>query len=65
MSAPAAKAFSEPVRTTQPIDVSLSISSSAAPISSVSAWHSALSACGRFKVMTATPPSCFSTWIIS
>src|SRR5215470_3421974 len=54
MSAPAAKAFSLPVKTIAPIASSASRSSSARPISATSAAFSALSACGRFKVTMPT-----------
>src|SRR5262249_52134889 len=54
MSAPAAKAFSEPVMTTQPIPASASHSSSAAPRASISASLSALYTSGRFRRMRAT-----------
>ena len=60
MSAPAAKAFSLPVRTMAPIAGSPSRSSSAAPSSAISAAFSAFSACGRFSVTMPTGP-CRST----
>jgi hypothetical protein len=49
MSAPAAKAFSLPVSTMQPMPSSASKACSAAPSSSISGSDSALSAFGRFR----------------
>ena len=58
MSAPAAKAFSLPVTTMQPIASSASKALSAAPSSSISSLFSALSCLGRFSVtMPTLPPS--------
>jgi hypothetical protein len=51
MSAPAAKARSEPVSTMQPMASSASNASSASPISSISWSFSAFNALGRFSVM--------------
>ena len=51
MSAPAAKAFSLPVTTTQAIESSASKASSASPSSSIRPSLSALSALGRFSVI--------------
>ena len=51
MSAPAAKAFSLPVRTMQPMPGSASNASSAAPSSSISVSLRALSCFGRFRVI--------------
>src|SRR6266851_4873102 len=56
MSAPAAKAFSLPVMTTQPMVSSASNSSSTWPSSRTSGVHSALSAFGRFNLTTPTAP---------
>src|SRR6266581_9615352 len=56
MSAPAAKAFSLPVRMMAAIAGSLSNSSSAAPRSAISAAFSAFSACGRLRVTMPTGP---------
>src|SRR4051812_45503558 len=56
MSAPAAKAFSLPVTTMQPIASSASRSSTAAAISLKTPNDSALSSFGRFSVMTPTAP---------
>src|SRR5574337_1247206 len=56
MSAPAAKAFSEPVMTMQPMSSSALKSLSAAPSSSTRASFKALRAWGRFKVMRPTLP---------
>ena len=57
MSAPAAKAFSEPVMTMQPMAGSASNSSTPATISRIACQFSAFSACGRLSVMSATRPS--------
>src|SRR5947207_2959183 len=54
MSAPAAKAFSLPVTTMQPIAGSASNANSAADNSFASAPFNALSRCGRFKRITPT-----------
>ena len=51
MSAPAAKAFSLPVTTMQPMPSSASKASRAAPSSSISASLSAFSCLGRFSVI--------------
>src|SRR5271166_6359375 len=56
MSAPAAKALSEPVITMQPIALSASRRSAAASSSSRSETLSALSACGRLRRMRPTRP---------
>ena len=64
ISAPAAKAFSEPVSTMQPIESSASNFSMAWVSSSISASHSALSALGRWRVMRPTLSRC-STRIFS
>src|SRR4051812_4888030 len=56
MSAPAAKAFSEPVTTMQPIPGSRSNPSSAWLRSPIRAEFRALSACGRLRVMRPTLP---------
>jgi hypothetical protein len=56
ISAPAAKAFSLPVITRQPILSSASKASIACFNSSMSARLSALSACGRLSRMTPTRP---------
>jgi hypothetical protein len=52
MSAPAAKAFSLPVMTMQPMPSSASKASSAAPSWSIRASFSALSCLGRFSVIS-------------
>jgi len=62
MSAPAAKAFSEPVTRMQPMSASASKSSSAEVISSIRACDRAFMASGRLSVITPTP-SFFSTRI--
>src|SRR5690606_12465158 len=64
MSAPAAKAFSEPVMTMAPMPSSDSKSFSAAVISFTTWSLSALSAFGRLRVMRPTRPR-FSAMIIS
>jgi hypothetical protein len=64
MSAPAAKAFSEPVMTMQPMLSSASKMESAPPTSSTSASLSALRALGRLRVMRPTLP-CDSTRMFS
>ena len=56
LSAPAANAFSEPVRTMAPISESASNASSANPSSATSASQSALRAFGRLRVMRPTRP---------
>src|SRR6266436_2152251 len=56
MSAPAAKALSLPVTTMQPISSSPSNASSAEASSRISSGESALSACGRLRVITPTLP---------
>ena len=56
MSAPAAKAFSEPVITTAPTPLSAWNASSALPTSSIKAPFSALSAFGRLSVINPTRP---------
>ncbi len=56
MSAPAAKAFSEPVSTTQPISMSASKVSRAEPSSLIKAAHKAFRALGRFRVIRPTCP---------
>src|SRR5574338_745911 len=61
MSAPAAKAFSEPVMTMQPMASSASKSLSATPSSSTRASFRALRAWGRFKVMRPTLPRASTT----
>jgi hypothetical protein len=53
-SAPAAKAFAEPVMTIAPTASSASNASSAAPSSSINASFSALSALGRCSVISPT-----------
>mmetsp|Transcript_12457 Transcript_12457/g.50101 ORF Transcript_12457/g.50101 Transcript_12457/m.50101 type:complete len:241 (-) Transcript_12457:150-872(-) len=58
MSAPAAKAFSEPVRTIAPTAASWSKALAAALTSATSGEESALSAFGRFSVMSPTAPRC-------
>src|SRR5699024_5157008 len=58
MSAPAAKAFSEPVMTMQPTPGSESNASTASTTSDSIALLSALSALGRWSVTTATRPVC-------
>mmetsp|Transcript_18997 Transcript_18997/g.58481 ORF Transcript_18997/g.58481 Transcript_18997/m.58481 type:complete len:261 (-) Transcript_18997:124-906(-) len=58
MSAPAAKARSEPVRTMQPTDGSASHALVHAFTSAMSGPDSALSAFGRFSVTSPTPPRC-------
>jgi len=63
MSAPAAKAFSEPVSTMQPTPLSFSNPSSALLISAMMPLLSAFSACGRSRVMRPTAPR-VSTLII-
>ncbi len=64
MSAPAAKAFSEPVMTMQPTALSRSKRSMALLTSPISCPFSAFSACGRFSVMTPTAPF-VSTMMVS
>ncbi len=56
MSAPAAKAFSEPVTTRQPISGSRSKAVAAATTSFISWVFSALSALGRLSVISPTRP---------
>ena len=65
MSAPAAKAFSLPVITMQPIAGSASKALRAAPSSSISSLFRALSCLGRFSVTTPTLPPSVRTWIDS
>ena len=63
MSAPAAKAFSEPVMTMQPMASSASKAVSAAPSSSIKASFSAFSCAGRFSRISAqrrAPSPCTS-----
>ena len=54
MSAPAAKAFSEPVNTIAPIAASASNAANAAPSSRTSGVDSALRTFGRFSVISPT-----------
>jgi hypothetical protein len=56
MSAPAAKALSEPVMTMQPMFASASKPSRAAPTSSIRRSLSAFIALGRLSVMSPTLP---------
>ncbi len=56
MSAPAAKAFSEPVISMQPMLASASKAPTACVTSAISAALSALSAFGRLRRMTPTRP---------
>jgi hypothetical protein len=56
MSAPAANAFSLPVSTMAPIAGSASKQRAASLISAISCEFSALSALGRFSVISATAP---------
>src|SRR6185369_683624 len=64
MSAPAAKAFSLPVSTMQPIAGSSSAACRACPNSRASCAFNALSAFGRLSVMSATAPL-FSAMMVS
>ena len=64
MSAPAANAFSEPVRITQPMLSSASNASIAAVSSALTLALSALSACGRLRRMMPTLPL-VSTMMVS
>src|SRR5215470_5409477 len=63
MSAPAAKALSEPVRTMQPMPGSASKASAAARSSSFKVALSAFKACGRLRRMRPTRPRVSTTMV--